>query len=245
MARFPKVRLSRAWVCATTLAIAPRLQADVAPPPEVQLGLGLASFAGLGGLVAALALLGWYVARLVRRHGDKPVKARAVLDAVGLLCASLVLVALASFLLFSRGRRPTEPAAIGDARAMISCQQAYADANQGLYDIPECLSNPHRCLPSYPSGAPAFIDPPLGRSEAVKGGYRRTFHQGPAPQSIPPDASSTSITAYAYVLTPEPGTLGVRSFCADSSGALRFTAGPPGRVANGSCDERTWPGILK
>jgi hypothetical protein len=122
-----------------------------------------------------------------------------------------------------------EAAAIGDIRAMLAAQEAYKAANGGFYDTPVCLSAPGRCIPDY-KGAP-FLDAAIA-SRAEHSGYAREFRAGPAPdlerlralRALSGPASRSSLTFYAYVVTPlAHGQTGVRGFCADASGRICVT----------------------
>lgn len=107
-----------------------------------------------------------------------------------------------------------EAAAIGDVRSVISAQAAYQAAGGGFYGDIGCLPAPSSCLKGYAGGR--FLDPEMAALE-VKGGYKRAFHPGPR------GARARTLRSFAYTAVPvEPGRTGVRSFCGDSSGAVRF-----------------------
>lgn len=114
-----------------------------------------------------------------------------------------------------------EAAAIATIRRMISAEVSYSTVNGGVYDKPECLASPARCLPTY--SGPAFLDP-TDASVVSKGGYTFEFRPGePAgtDEIRRGRASPTSVVEFAYVATPmTPGTTGVRMFCGDSSGEV-------------------------
>jgi len=117
-----------------------------------------------------------------------------------------------------------ESATIGDIRTVISGQAAYQSANGGWYDGNlSCLSVP--CIPSYPAGAPTFLDSAVA-SQIPKSGYVRSFTSGapPVPAPNPLISSLTSTSSYVYRATPvSAGQTGVRGFGGDSSGVLCFT----------------------
>ena len=126
--------------------------------------------------------------------------------------------------------------AIGDIRSVISAEAAYQSANGNYYDTLECMGAPTGCIPNYTG--PVFVDSTLS-SGALKGGYKRTFHPGPAAPSSP-DAgtrSPSSMTAFAYTAVPaEPNRTGIRGFCGDSSGRICVTMdGTEPKVVNGEC----------
>src|SRR5262245_26220617 len=113
-----------------------------------------------------------------------------------------------------------EAAAIGDIRTVISAEAAYQSSNAGFYDNLGCLSTPSGCIPSYPGSAPTFLDGNLAAFGA-KQGYNRTMFPGAAPPTFPPNASGTSIVAFAYSATPtQPNQTGVRGFAGDASGVI-------------------------
>src|SRR5689334_8779180 len=70
-----------------------------------------------------------------------------------------------------------EAGAIGDLRTVVSAQAAYASANSGYYETNfDCLVNPTgACIPSYPVGAPTFLDSQLS-GEISKSGYNRSHN---------------------------------------------------------------------
>ncbi len=107
-----------------------------------------------------------------------------------------------------------ESAAIGDLRSVISAQAAYQSANNGFYGELPCLSAPATCMKGYTG--PQFLDAQL-TSLDVKSGYRRAFHPGKRA------TRARSLRGYAYTAVPaEPGKTGVRSFCGEGSGVIRF-----------------------
>jgi type IV pilus assembly protein PilA len=107
-----------------------------------------------------------------------------------------------------------ESSAIGDLRTVISAQAAYQSANEGFYGEIACLSSPSTCIRGYTG--PHFLDAALTSLE-VKNGYRRAFHPGKRA------ARARSLEGYAYTAVPAAkGTSGLRSFCAEGSGIIRF-----------------------
>jgi type II secretory pathway pseudopilin PulG len=159
-----------------------------------------------------------------------------VIGGIGIIAA----IAIPSLL---RARVSTnESMAIGDIRTVISGEAAYQSNNSEHYDTLACLAAPKQCIPNYPPNGPTFIDPSLASAE-VKGGYRRSFHAGPAPSQRPGGVSPSSIESYAYVAVPvTQGQTGVRSFCGDSSGLIWFDPnGKVPQVVDGRCDESWTP----
>jgi hypothetical protein len=121
-----------------------------------------------------------------------------------------------------------EASAIGDVRTVISAQAAYQSASRGDYGEIACLSAPSTCLAGY--SGPRFLDPALAALE-VKGGYKRAFHPGPR------GTRARTLRAFAYTAVPvRPGHTGVRSFCGEGSGAIRFDpTGADIEPVNGAC----------
>jgi type II secretory pathway pseudopilin PulG len=132
-----------------------------------------------------------------------------------------------------------ESATIGDLRTMVSAQAAYASANRGFHDQPQCLLRPVDCIPGYPGTAPTFLDP-MSFSADLRHGYRFRFVPGPeAPPEVKQqgEVSPSSLTGFAYVAEPaQPGQTGVRAFCAEASGVICFDAdGRLGGASDGTC----------
>ncbi len=173
-----------------------------------------------------------------RTHGGRDWPAlllRALMIVIGLLVVVAILIP-------THSHPPRyEAQTIGEIRTMISAQAAYEASNGGFYDVPECLAAPQRCIPGYPMNAPSFVEAELGRTTAVKAGYRRVFHPGPPadPTAIRrAGASASSLTSYAYVAVPlEPERPGSnRGFCADATGRICYTAdGHPPALEKGQC----------
>jgi len=167
-----------------------------------------------------------------------PVLITCLVAVPALACVVGIMSAIAIPSLLRARVSANESATIGDIRTVISAEAAYQSANKDLYDTLPCLAAPATCIPNY--SGPTFIDSTLA-SASLKSGYRRTFHGGPAPSQVPSGASPSSIGSYAYVAVPATqGQTGMRAFCGDSSGVIRFTrdgSEPP--VTDGSCDQST------
>jgi hypothetical protein len=114
-----------------------------------------------------------------------------------------------------------ESATIGDLRTMISAQAAYASANWGHGDRPECLAAPSNCIPDYPPDAPYFLDSTLLQPEQ-RHGYRFRFLPGPTAELREGERGSpSSLDGWAYLAEPIVlNQTGVRAFCADASGLV-------------------------
>jgi prepilin-type N-terminal cleavage/methylation domain-containing protein len=120
-----------------------------------------------------------------------------------------------------------ESATIGDIRTVISAQAAFQSANGGWYaGTIDCLNvvAPGTCIPSYPVGAPTFLDSSIA-SQGAKSGYARLYTPGATPNPINSNVSGTlSVSSYVYQATPvQSGQTGVRGFGGDASGVLCFS----------------------
>jgi type IV pilus assembly protein PilA len=131
-----------------------------------------------------------------------------------------------------------EAGTLGDLRTLISAERAYHSATGGVFDTPECLLAPSRCIPNYSVTGPTFL-----RAEALaptRHGYLRTFHSGPPLRWRPvgkATLSPSSMRSFAYVAVPLGwGQTGTRAFCADSTGQICYTTrGEEPAVAGGLC----------
>ncbi len=199
--------------------------------------LGAHTVATLSGVALALGLC-----LLIARHPRlRDARAATVIGATILsVIASLLVITLA--VLVARGTRHRSAdasAAIGDTRLLIEAEKAYAANNRGLYDLPECLAAPARCLPGFPADSPmTFLPPLLAPSPLEKQGYRRVFHPGPAvdPAQLQ-GASPTSIRGFAYVSEPmRQGTGHDRAYCGDETGRVcEWEAGTTVSIIGGRC----------
>jgi hypothetical protein len=161
---------------------------------------------------------------------------RSFLVVLGLIAVAVAVVMVSSW----RAASPGMVGGLGDLRGFMSAEHAYASANGGYFDHPSCLAAPARCIPGYPAANPVFIDGALSRLEPALG-YTFQFHSGPAPS--PGDverarASKSSLTAFALVALPLPGSSQRRAFCGDSSG--RVCVGGEGtmpEVREGRCPD--------
>jgi prepilin-type N-terminal cleavage/methylation domain-containing protein len=119
-----------------------------------------------------------------------------------------------------------EAGTIGDIRAVISAEAAYASANGGIYGDITCLSTPSvSCIVNYPTTAPTFLDQTMTDTSQVKSGYTRAF-----------DYAATG-GAYAYTADPTtPGQTGVRYFGGDASGRVCFDMAATLTVTNSALD---------
>jgi type II secretory pathway pseudopilin PulG len=98
-----------------------------------------------------------------------------------------------------------EGAAIGHAREVVAAQEAFKSAS-GSYGTMECLVAPASCIPNYPPNGPVFLSGQSAQAQAY--GYERAL--------VHADAES-----FVYVTGPlVPGQTGIRTFCADSRGAV-------------------------
>jgi type IV pilus assembly protein PilA len=219
---------------------APRRRTGLAVTALVLSILSLCTAAGL--LVGALTALVLGIVAAVRaskrpdEYAGMPMAITAIiLAALSLL--SLPMVAAIAIPSLLRARvSANESRAIGDLRSLISAQAAYQSANGGLYDTTECLAEPQTCIPNYPAAGPRFVDASL-LSPEPQGGYRRTFHAGPAPEQLNPALQSrSSVTTFAYVAVPATmGRTGVRSFCGDHRGIICYSFAGGVNADGGEC----------
>jgi type II secretory pathway pseudopilin PulG len=123
-----------------------------------------------------------------------------------------------------------EAGALGDLRAMVAAQKAYALVNGSFFEGDgACLSAPTRCLAGY-KGAP-LLDPAV--VDSARNGYRWEIYRGQvfAPGTAPLGRSPSSTNAFAFVGVPLSDLHGRRLFCADSWGALcAADTGPPAQL---------------
>jgi protein TonB len=139
------------------------------------------------------------------------------------------LVAGAAIPSLTRARvSANEAAAIGDIRSVLSAQMVFASAANGSYGDLSCLAEPGSCVAGY--AGPPFLDATLATS-AEKGGYKRTFHPGPAA------GTARQYQEFAYTAVPTAlGESGNRSFCGDASGVVCSDAsGADIAAQNGRC----------
>jgi len=212
--------------------------------------LSICTFAGLGIGALVGTILG--LVALVKAnsspatHGGKGLAIAGIVTSVlSFLAIPLIgiIAAIAIPSLLRARVSANESSAIGDIRTVISGEAAYQSSNAGLYDTLECLHVPSRCIPSYPPNGPTFIDSQL--TQSLKGGYRRSFHPGPAadPAGRGTSYSPSSVTSFAYVAEPaNVGQTGVRAFCGDASGMV--CQAPDGRMpppVDGRCPSECQP----
>jgi type IV pilus assembly protein PilA len=156
----------------------------------------------------------------------------ACVGVVGIVVIGIVAAIAIPSLLRARVSA-NEAAAIGDIRTVISAQVAYQSANGGLY-APNlnCLAKPAECIPGY--SGPEFLDTALA-SGVNKSGYAHTFRAGPLSRTRGRSGSGTS--SWTFVAHPvEFGKTGVRSFCGDATGTIKFTFnGVEPTPVNGEC----------
>jgi prepilin-type N-terminal cleavage/methylation domain-containing protein len=120
-----------------------------------------------------------------------------------------------------------ETAAVGDIRAVITAQHAYAASNSAAYGLMNCLGAPTTC--GFPAGTTPFLDSNIAALN-TKQGYVRSFEPGGVSSGTPDPGLNT----FAYFATPViVAQTGSRGFggdnsgliCADQNGALPPHAG--------------------
>jgi hypothetical protein len=167
---------------------------------------------------------------------------------LGSLAGAFVILVVAVVLPMWRRNRilKNEMTAVMDCRKLMWAERGYASANHGFYGEPACLARPLVCsVPGYWKDLPPYLQPPLDQAAFVARGYRHRFYPGPSPESTPQGqtAATSSLTSYAYVLSPEePGRSGRHWFCADADVMVFYLDHDPGReaVANGKCNQQAW-----
>jgi type IV pilus assembly protein PilA len=177
------------------------------------------------------------VERLGESSGATVAIVVAVVVVVGIFSVGIIAAIAIPSLLRARVAA-NEAATIGDLRTVVSAEAAYASANRGFYDRPECLMRPTECIPAYPAAGPTFLDSLF--VPEMRHGYRLQFIAGPqAPSEILAQGtvSPSSLAGFAYVAEPiTAGQTGVRAFCAEASGVICFDPdGHLGDVAEGTC----------
>ena len=107
-----------------------------------------------------------------------------------------------------------ETAAIGDSRAVISAEHAYAASNGATFGTLSCLASPTSC--GFGPGTEAFVDKGI-TSLIPKNGYARSFVAG----AVGAGAPDPGILTFVYIATPVTTTqTGTRGFAADLSGVI-------------------------
>lgn len=136
-----------------------------------------------------------------------------------------------------------EASAIGDTRQVLSGELAYAEANGGHFDTPECLSAPADCIPGYPADGKVYVN---GFVFGTRQGYQREFHPGPPATENDvafANLSHSSLKSFAFTAYPvSPGVSGTRGFCTDSTGRMCVTNdGSAPAVVDAQCDPGCTP----
>ena len=185
--------------------------------------IGLVGVGAIAGIVLGIVAL-MKASRAPAEYGGRALAVAGIaLSAISIVIMPFVLGIVAAIAIpsFLRARvSANESLAIADVRAVMAAEGAYQTANGGYYDGLGCVAEPARCIPAY--SGPSALDRELARA-AVKNGYRRVFHAGPAASPRPATSSPTSMMSYAYVAAPvEPGRTGVRAFCGDASGRMCY-----------------------
>lgn len=177
------------------------------------------------------------VERLGQGSGAAVAIVALVVVVVGVVGAGIVAAIAIPSLLRARVSA-NEAATIGDLRTMVSAQAAYASANAGFADSPECLVRPTQCIPRYPEAAPNFLDARMASEQ--RNGYRFRFVPGPPAQvdeRYKSMLSPSSVSGFTYLAEPiTVGQTGVRAFCAEASGLICYD--PDGQLGDpiaGSC----------
>jgi type II secretory pathway pseudopilin PulG len=178
------------------------------------------------------------VERLGQSSGATVAIVAVLVVIMGIFVAGIVAAIAIPSLLRARVSA-NESATIGDLRTMVSAQAAYASANQGFPDKPECLVRPVDCIPGYTAAAPTFLDTSFV-SSGVRHGYQFRFVPGAAARLEAQHMGKVSPSSLeGWTFLAEPATAnqtGVRAFCAEASGVICFDPdGHLGQGAPGAC----------
>jgi type IV pilus assembly protein PilA len=163
----------------------------------------------------------------------------AIVALVGLVAFIGIIAAIAIPSLLRARIAANESAALGRLQQVLSAEVAYAGANSGFVDRPECLAAPATCLRSTPASASSFLDGSI-LFDAPQTGYVLHFHPGPPPSAevlAQGSISPSSLQSFALVAVPAVvGRTGKRSFCTDLSGRMCvFIDGSTPPIQDGVC----------
>jgi type IV pilus assembly protein PilA len=107
-----------------------------------------------------------------------------------------------------------EAGAVGDVRAVVSSEHAYAASNGSTYGQISCLAQPPLC--GFSAQTTPFLDVQLG-AMTTKQGYARSFLPGAAGTGAP----DPGVLTFVYFATPAAvAQTGNRGFGGDNSGLI-------------------------
>ncbi len=162
------------------------------------------------------------------------------------LPAWILVVAAVGLSYACAGRHVTAPtpprddaAIIGDLRALAQSEAVYQAANFGFYDVPACVATPARCIPWY-QRTEASVPPPSAELVARRHGYLWRFSPGRAPlrESLPEDASRSSLLEWAYTAVPTSKESDAPAYCVDHTRRIcRYASRAALRRPRGACPE--------
>jgi type IV pilus assembly protein PilA len=129
-----------------------------------------------------------------------------------------------------------EAGAIGDTRAVVSSEHAYAASNGSFYGEISCLGTPPAC--GFSAQTTPFLDTQLA-ALTTKQGYTRSFRPGPAGAGSP----DSGLVTFIYFATPAGvAQTGNRGFGGDNSGMIcQTTTGAPPATSGQSLDPACTP----
>jgi prepilin-type N-terminal cleavage/methylation domain-containing protein len=107
-----------------------------------------------------------------------------------------------------------ETAAIGDTRAVITAEHAYAASNAAAYGMLSCLGQPPAC--GFAPTTTAFLDSNIAALN-TKGGYNRSFEPGGVGAGTPDPGLNTFVYFAIPTVVAQTGS---RGFGGDNSGMI-------------------------